>query len=145
MKLSFVFEDAGKDRMFLNYLFLRLSNHENSICKSHTFWLSTLLSKNRRQQIGNCQKTPYFSCAFFQLCKDRKIPKCVSFETQTIIKIIKAKVNIMDLKENINHVRGQQLDVTGKSLFGFYNLNRSKQWSPCHGIIISDLLLKDYL
>lgn len=68
-----------------------------------------------------------------------------TFETQTSMKIIKTKVNIMNPEENINHVRGWQLGVTGKSSFGFYNLTKSKQWSPFHGIIVSDMLLEGYL
>ena len=83
---------------------------------------------------------------FLQM-KREKIPKpLVSiFKIQTNSKIIETKVNIMNPEENINHARGWQLSVTGKSLFGFYDLTKSKQWSPCHGIIVSDMLLEGYL
>lgn len=51
----------------------------------------------------------------------------------------------MNPEETINHARGWQLGVTGKPLLGFYDLTKSKQWSLCHGIIVSDMLLEGYL
>lgn len=62
--------------------------------------------KTRDNRLETVRKLHIFLILFSSYEKTEKSLSVSTFETQTIIKITKTKVNITDLKENKNHVRG---------------------------------------